>query len=135
MTFRPKIRTTEIEAPATVAPYEDGSEPFRATIRTSVTQADLMRMRGDGKGWPDLWPRVAPFVLAWNLDIPAPAEGDPEQFGELETPLMAWLVAETTDQVRQAAEAQNATIDRHNAERRTTSPAVVRALKPHEPAC
>lgn len=136
MTFRPKIRTTEIEAPDHIAPYEDGSEPFRATIRTSITQADLTRIVGPGSQWADVWPRIAPFVLAWNLDIPAPAEGGPTQFGELETPLMVWLCNEVIALVRQASEAQNATISRNTAARRNQgAPAMIRPQDPHEPAC
>lgn len=82
--YIPPQRTREIEATFEAA---EGAEPFRATIVTSLTFAEVeaIPFHSEAK-WNDIFKAIAPYVLAWNAmgrnpetgqyePIPAPAEG------------------------------------------------------------
>lgn len=86
--YIPPQRTREIEATFEAA---EGAEPFRATIVTSLTFAEVDAIPLEDARWKDIFKAIAPYVLAWNAmarnvetgeyePVPPPAEAGPDVF-------------------------------------------------------
>lgn len=93
---RTKIVTADWEV-------EEGVEPFRATIVTSLSfdQIDAIRM-GDGTKYTDLFAAIAPYVLEWNAEafnvetkewepIDAPAIAGPKVLNAVDPSITVFL--------------------------------------------
>lgn len=93
MPFKLKSTYVQVEAPQDVMLYDDGDEPFRATIRINLSKAeiDALTVTKAQPDWSDLHAVYAPHVVAWNLDVPAPAEGGPEMLSHLPVDGFNWL--------------------------------------------
>lgn len=99
--FVPQQRFDTVQYVEQDAP--DDTVPFEAKIRTNLTFGELNTLVWDNKTpMTEMYAMFAPFVVGWNLsgidgdgntvDIPAPADGGPEQFGYLPTGLFWELV-------------------------------------------
>ncbi len=78
MGFRLKAHYREIEAPREVMPYDEGDDPLRVKIRINLSLAEIDALtvkKATGLlAWSDLYAAYAPYVIEWNLNVPAPAE-------------------------------------------------------------
>lgn len=61
--YIPPRRTREIEGTFEAA---EGAEPFRATIVTSLTFAEIDAIPISGN-WGEIFDAIAPYVVAWNV--------------------------------------------------------------------
>ncbi len=79
----------------------EGGEPFRAEIRSNLTWGEVDELRASNL-FVDIFPRLAPYVRAWNLlglnvetgeleAVPAPADAGPEAFKAMDAELCTWL--------------------------------------------
>lgn len=102
--FRVKPRYRDVTC--TWYELEEGEEPFTATIRRNLTFEELEAIpRGEDLKWSEVWPVIAPYVVAWNhtkpdaetgevVAVPPPAEAGPEVFRTLDTEMNLWLLGE-----------------------------------------
>lgn len=109
--FVPKPRTIEVVCdwldPA------DGAEPLRATIAANLTFAEVAHVTGliarinDGLTNGELWPVLAPRVLAWNAmaydlaaggyaPVPPPSEAGEDAFRAVDALVTVWLLYEVS---------------------------------------
>lgn len=93
MGFRSKARTREFVCQWEQLAPDEGKEPFKATIRTNLTFAELDALPESSFDllFSDAQAAIAPYVVAWNLEgvdaatgeetvLPPPAEAGPEIF-------------------------------------------------------
>lgn len=85
--YIPPRRTKVIEGTFEAA---EGAEPFRATIVTSLTFAEIAAIPLNSETtWPELFQAIAPYVTEWNAmgrnletgeyePLPPPAEAGPD---------------------------------------------------------
>lgn len=95
-------RTKEVTADWEVP---DGSEPFRATIITSLSFAEIDAIPLNGEAtYQDIFSAIAPYVVAWNAmgrnaetgeyePVPAPAEAGPEALRVVDPLVSIFLAA------------------------------------------
>jgi hypothetical protein len=81
----------------------EGAEPFRATIITSLSFAEIDAIPlGEGSTFGQLFPVIAPYVVAWNAmgrnaetgeyeALPPPAEAGPEVLRLVEPMITTFL--------------------------------------------
>ena len=114
MGYLPKRRTRELVCDLPGLEPEEGAEPLRATVVSSLTFDDLDAIPSpvtveDGKVlWrttPELRAAIAPYVTAWNCEaidretgkptpLPPPAEAGPDVFRATDWLVTVWLALE-----------------------------------------
>lgn len=109
--FVPRPRTAEVVC-GLLEPA-DGSEPLRATLVVSLTNAELAHLGGllgrmnDGLTFEEIWPAIAHRVLAWNAmaydleagayaPVPPPAEAGVDAFRAVDSIATVWVLYELT---------------------------------------
>lgn len=97
--YIPLRRTKPIEATFEAA---EGAEPFRATIVTSLSFAEIDAIPISGK-WIDIFKGIAPYVVEWNAlgrnsetgayePLPPPAEAGPDVLQAVPLEVTTFLV-------------------------------------------
>lgn len=102
---RPRYLWVTYEATALPdgADVPPGGEPFRAQIRSNLTFGEIEDLDPNTLTWLQLFPVMAPHVVAWTLlgteaatgdvkPVPPPAEAGPDAFRMLDKDLAWWLL-------------------------------------------
>lgn len=83
----------------------EGEEPFRATIITSLSFAEIEAIPFSSETtYDEIFPTIAPYVVAWNAmgrnaetgeyePLPAPADGGPEMLRKVEPRVTVFLAS------------------------------------------